>query len=31
MEKKKVKVKEKVDTMTGVQVGIKAARGSDQL
>ena len=28
MEKKKVKVKEKVDTMTGVQVGIKAPRGS---
>jgi urocanate hydratase len=28
MEKKKVKVKEKVDTMTGVQVGVKAPRGS---
>ena len=28
MEKKKVKVKEKVDTMTGVQVGIKAPMGS---
>jgi urocanate hydratase len=28
MEKKKVKVKEKVDTMAGVQVGIKAPRGS---
>ncbi len=28
MEKKKVKVKEKVGTMTGVQVGIKAPRGS---
>jgi len=28
MEKKKVKVKEKLDTMTGVQVGIKAPRGS---
>jgi urocanate hydratase len=28
MEKKKVKVKEKVDTLTGVQVGIKAPRGS---
>src|SRR4030066_504290 len=28
MEKKKVKVKEKVETLTGVQVGIKAPRGS---
>jgi urocanate hydratase len=28
MEKKKVKVKERVDAMTGVQVGIKAPRGS---
>jgi urocanate hydratase len=28
MEKKNVKVRERVDTMTGVQVGIKAPRGS---
>ncbi len=28
MEKKKVKIKEKVETLTGVQVGIKAPRGS---
>jgi len=28
MEKKKVEVKEKVETLTGVQVGIKAPRGS---
>ena len=28
MEKRKVKVKEKVETLTGVQVGIKAPRGS---
>ena len=28
MEKKKVKVKEKVETLTGVQIGIKAPRGS---
>jgi urocanate hydratase len=28
MEKKKVKVKEKVDTLVGIQVGIKAPRGS---
>ncbi len=28
MEKKKVKVKEKVEALTGVQVGIKAPRGS---
>ena len=28
MEKKKVKVKEKVETLAGVQVGIKAPRGS---
>ena len=28
MKKKEVKVKEKVDTLTGVQVGIKAPRGS---
>lgn len=28
MEKKKVRVQEKVDTLTGVQVGIKAPRGS---
>ena len=27
MEKKKVKVREKVETLTGVQVGIKAPRG----
>ncbi len=29
MEKKKVKVKEKVETLTGVQVGIKAPRGTN--
>jgi urocanate hydratase len=28
MKKKEVKVKEKVDTMTGIQVGIKAPRGA---
>jgi len=28
MEKKKVKVKEKVETLTGIQVGIKAPQGS---
>jgi len=28
MEKKKVKVKEKAETLTGIQVGIKAPRGS---
>jgi urocanate hydratase len=28
MEKKKVKVKEKVDTLAGIQVGVKAPRGS---
>jgi len=28
MEKRKVKVKEKVETLTDVQVGIKAPRGS---
>ena len=28
MEKKKVKIREKVETLTGVQVGIKAPRGS---
>jgi urocanate hydratase len=28
MEKKKVKVKEKVETLTGIQVGLKAPRGS---
>jgi urocanate hydratase len=29
VEKKKVKVKEKVETLTGVQIGIKAPRGSN--